>query len=234
MIELDVYIASMGRSGSTALANFLTDPQKQQYIFVEPDIVNGPNAVFFDQLRDFQLQDQSHLGEFDFSNLRNAGAKVGVKEVKCSFHNQMGTLFKADKTIITCRSIDNVYLSLLEKHRLQQLALDDAWAFDYCVREANGLVMFAQKFPIDYVVKYEDFSTSQGVRDTLSDKLNFVGGGEVDRGFVNYGRKFEADMYAGHISSRKTPYQTITETDIRRASQLQALCSEYQHCFGYD
>ena len=137
----------------------------------------------------------------------------------------MGSYFTAEKIIVTCRSIDDTYLSLVEKHRLQRLDLDEQWSYEYCIRESAELIKFVDSNNIDLIVKYEDFIRSTKVQEQILKITGFNGGGDVSRGFERYGRTHETLLYAGKIQQRNKKYTTITAQDRKRARELANTCS---------
>src|ERR1700744_2772191 len=111
LTPMDVYLASMGRSGSTLIANWLTVPD-QQIILVEPEFPKG--------LRHRSLMKQCEALGFPISEDEwsaadsDASARIerilgprlrdlrwGVKEVQCGHHEYMIEKYKPVHTLVT-------------------------------------------------------------------------------------------------------------------------------------
>jgi hypothetical protein len=233
----DLYIASMGRSGSTLIANWLSVPEHNQYIFVEPNLTQGVSPLLRTQLERFNLSAAlpgSDVTLADISALL-ADRKWGVKEVKGLLHDQLGTTLRPRRVVITVRDITEVYLSLVEKHRIQGIddRFDPEWSRQYCLRESAYLNHLHRAHPEYHVVRYQDFVSSSACREQLADYTGFRGGGTVDFNFDLYNRSYESGFYAGRIAPRSQAYRTIDERDLQAAREVAGQCAGYQSSFGY-
>jgi hypothetical protein len=233
----DLYIASMGRSGSTLIANWLSVPDYDQYIFVEPNLAQGVSPLLLTQLERFNLSGAlpgSDATLADFSVLL-AGRKWGVKEVKGLLHDELGTSIRPRRVVITVRDIAEVYLSLVEKHRIQGIddRFDPEWSRQYCLRESGYLDDLHRTHPEYHVVRYQDFVSSGACRERLTAYAGFRGGGTVDFNFDLYNRAYESGFYEGRIAPRSQGYRTIDDRDLRAAQEVAGQCAGYQSSFGY-
>ena len=247
----DFYIAAMGRSGSTMIANWLTS-SPSQLVFVEPAFLSLPNT----RLLRIQLENLG-LGPSDeewdradpsaasrFARLmspRLASRRWAVKEVLCAEHGASLDLLRPKRVLITVRNINDVALSFFEKHRLQgNLArFSDEWVVDYCIRESAGLIAFRDELvrrstPFE-VVRYEDFTQSKETRSRVAAFLGWPGGGPTDAHLNRFDRTFEAERHGTTISSmnRQPSERQMDERINCLAEAINHQCSEYQRMFGY-
>ena len=236
VLNPDLYIASMGRSGSTLIANWLSVPERGQYVFVEPNLLQGVSPLLSTQLERFGLgADPPGVATLEAFASGMAGRQWGVKEVKGMLHDHVGAAILPSCVVITVRDIAEVYLSLVEKHRVQGVEdrFDPAWSADYCMRESAYLLGMGRANPSYHVVRYHEFVASPAIRDHLSEVTGFAGGGTVDFNFDLYSRSYESGMFQGRIAPRKQAYHTITERDVQAARDVSAQCAGYQAHFGY-
>lgn len=234
-INIHTYFASMGRSGSTLIANYFTLPERKQFILVEPNLLenNLHNVNLCTQISDYKLvNDINHL-EKEFNHLKSKGYKIGIKEVKSKLHDHLYTSIFPDNLAVTTRNIKSIYLSLLEKHRQQKSSLDEKWSYDYCVQESLSITNICNQHPSKIIIRYEDFILSQDYRLTLENSLSLVGGGEVSRNFERFNREYESKLFNGEIRNRNKPYEFINEKDKKQAEELAEECSVYQKLFDY-
>ncbi|HCV04869.1 hypothetical protein L1264_00600 [Pseudoalteromonas sp. APAL1] len=233
--EVYIYFASMGRSGSTLIANYFTKPDAKQFMFVEPNVSenNRFNVNLINQLTDFSLQnDPSSLPE-TLKSLKGKNYKIGIKEVKSDIHSQVNKLIFPEKIVVTCRNIKDIYLSLVEKHRQQNVPLNEDWSYEYCLRESKYILGFCEKNSCSKIIRYEDFIDSYDYRSELCQLLELEGEGVVDRNFDIYNRTFEQELFKGEIRKRDKPYRHIVQKDIQQAEKLSEECQAYQAYFDY-
>lgn len=237
VLQPDLYIASIGRSGSTLIANWLSRPDLGQYIFVEPNLTQGISPLLQTQLQRFHLTNNEADGPDSPAALAAllAGRQWGVKEVKGELHDALGSLFQPRRVVVTVRDITEVYLSLVEKHRIQGVEerFDPEWSRQYCVRESGYIHQLARSRPEYYAVRYQDFVCSAATRSALAAFSGFTGGGAVDFNFDLYNRSYETGYHQGEIRMRKQGYRTITDQDIQAARKVAGDCADYQQYFGY-
>lgn len=235
-LQPDLYIASMGRSGSTLIANWLSVPALGQFVFVEPNLTQGVSALLITQMERFGLE-TSVVGGHTLASFAAAmaGKRWGIKEVKGELHRYVGDSIRPRRVVITVRDIEEVYLSLVEKHRVQGVEdrFDLAWSAGYCVRESAYLLELSLAHPDYHVVRYHEFVESPAARERLTAATGFVGGGIVDLNFDLFNRSHESGIYQGRIAARNRPYLTIRKDDARAAREVAARCAGYQEHFGY-
>jgi hypothetical protein len=244
-------IASIGRSGSTLISNWLTHP---------PDRIVISEPVFF-RLHTFQiLRDQlaglgmsftddewlaeDADGHARFLRLfapRLAGKHWAFKEVLSEQYNRVLNEITPPRVVLTVRHIAEVAASFLEKHRLQ--AIDNfftpKWVRNYCLTETAALMAFVDRLtkrgiPF-HVVRYEDFIASHDVQRALSDFVGWPGGGQTDRHLAQMNRAFEASRHGGGIgtAAHARSERALTDADERLVADLSDQCSTYQRRFGY-
>lgn len=247
----DFYIAAMGRSGSTMLANWLSSPP-DQVVLLEPSLLRLPNTRLLRiQLENLGLGPDD--GEWSFKDEsasarfarllapRLAGRRWALKEVLCSEHASVMRLLQPDRVLISVRHIFDVALSFFEKHRLQDnlSRFSDAWVTEYCVREAAGLVSLRAelaKHSIPFqIVRYEDFTRSEVVRHQVADFVGWRGGGATDAHFQTFDRGFEVERHGSGISPRiRQAEERTVDAELRKlARAVMGRCAEYQVTFGY-
>ena len=212
---MDVYIAALGRSGSTALANWLTTPPTH-VVFHEPNLLRAhPTRLLESQLADWGMsKDEALSGSW------------GAKETSSDLHGPMLDRFSPSKVILCVRSVREAALSLFEKHRRQGL-LDrytDQWVADYLVREAEGLVDLADRLArgsaLWTVFRYEEFGENS-LRQ-LADWIGWPGGGDLARGFEAFGRGFEVQRQR----NRNLPTELA-----QQASKIAERCASFESRF---
>ncbi len=212
---MDFYIAALGRSGSTALANFLTTPP-DHVVFHEPGLSRtAPTRLFHLQLQDWGIaQEQA----FD--------RHWAAKETQVSMHRAMVERFRPAKVILGVRRVRDAALSLLEKHRRQGLLAryDDRWTADYLWEETKGMVAFAEEMGRagvpTLVVRYEEFGET--MLRGVADWVGWPGGGDMARGFERFDRAFEMDRGR----SRDLPAELVSLAD-----RVAAECGAFERAF---
>jgi hypothetical protein len=248
----DFYIAAMGRSGSTMIANWLASPPGR-LVFVEPSFLTVKNTRLLKiQLESFGLaptdaewaqSDQSAASRFARLMVpRLIGRKWAVKEVLCAEHLAALDQLRPSRVLITVRNIVDVALSFFEKHRLQGNLerFSDQWVVDYCVREASGLVglrdeLIRRSIPFE-IARYEDFTQSEETRASVAKFVGWPGGGATDAHLDRFDRSFEAERHGSRVSpqNRGASERRIDEALLALAATIGRRCGKYQRAFGYN
>lgn len=247
----DFLIASMGRSGSTLICNWLTHPP-ERLVLSEPvffrlhtfQILRDQFASFGIDIPDDEWLAADADGHARFLRLfapRLAGKHWAFKEVVAAHYNHVLNEITPPRVVLTVRHIDDVAASFLEKHRLQ--AVDNVftpeWVRNYCLTETAAIVAFADRLtkrgvPF-HVVRYEEFIASSDVQRRLSDFVGWPGGGQTDRHLAQMKRAFETERH-GHgvnAAAQDRLQRGLTEADARLIAGLSDQCAAYQQRFGY-
>lgn len=247
----DFYIAAMGRSGSTMLANWLSSPP-DRIVFVEPSILTLPNTrllrIQLENLglgpddEEWNFEDESAAARFErLLAPRLTGRRWALKEVLFAEHASAIDQLQPSRILISVRDMFDVALSFFEKHRFQNnlSRFSDAWVFDYCAREAAGLLSLrsdlAQRSIPFKIVRYEDFTQSEGARNSIAAFVGWPGGGPTDAHLEAFDRGFEVERHGSGISSKiRHAGDRTVESDLHTLAQAIAeQCAEYQAAFGY-
>lgn len=246
----DLYMASMARSGSTAIANHFTDPERGQLVLVEPGLLGERliNTLPAQLARAGIALDgvnwpvaRRDAGAFWRDHLQAAlkSRKWGMKEVKGDLH--LAALERTGAHLLfTLRDIRTIHLSLAEKINVQgtQERYPRAWIRDYCVEESDKLMVVLDRAEAlgraHSITRYEDFFSSADERSRIANVTGFAGGGDVGANFDLYDREEERMLFDGRIeSARAGGYRTIGAQEISDADETAALCAGYQERFGF-
>ena len=248
-----LYIAAMGRSGSTALANWLTRPQDRQAVFIEPEfLARRMTEKLPAQFAALGLPaPASSPPPRDAASLRDwmeealpaslKGWKWGFKEVLGELHERCLTELQPGFILVTVRDIRDIFLSFVEKHRLQnnEDRFPVSWSFDYCLGESARMTDFAARLEREgrphMVVRYEDFVASERLRGEIEQATGWRGGGDTSRHLALYGREFEARRHPAGVSARSTSAaeRRLPRGARRAAEELAGRCQPYMRRFGY-
>lgn len=214
-LAMDFYIAAIGRSGSTALANWLTTPPTH-VVFHEPNLLRDrPTRLLGMQLADWGMtREQVMAGHW------------AAKETQTLLHHGMIDRFRPAKVLVSVRKIGDAALSLFEKHRRQALLdrYSDEWVADYLTREAEGLVRFAERLDEERIpwalVRFEELSPER--MESVADWLGWPGAGTMSRGLEAFGRGFEA----ARTRDRELPAEVVA-----LAATIAGRCSAFDRRF---
>lgn len=247
----DIYIAAIGRSGSTMLCNWLSRAPRQ-LMFVEPFFLAPANPRLLRiQLADFGMpasdaewapRDESGPERFcRIMGPRLAGKHWGFKEVLVDEHERALDAFAPRGVIVTVRNLRDVALSFFEKHRLQNNLdrFDDGWVVDYCARESAGMLRFVQRLRDDGVlhriVRYEDFIRSESERSAVARFVGWETGGRTDAHLERFDRGFEAERHGSRITPRlrSGADRALGPEQRELAARVSAQSAEYQREFDY-
>ena len=247
----DFYVAAIGRSGSTALCNWLCRPP-EQLVFNEPFFLRTTNPRLLRiQLTDFGMaageqewcqEDASGLERFRrLMAPRLRRRKWAMKEVLCEEHARVVAAFAPPRVIITVRNIVDVALSFFEKHRAQNNLdrFSDEWVRAYCVREAAGILhlrgALAGAGTPTRVARYEDFTRSANDRAGIAEFVGWRPGETTDRHLASFDRGFEVERhgssFSGHLRTRSQ--RSLDQLHKTLAEEIGEECQAYQASFGY-
>lgn len=247
----DFYIAAIGRSGSTMLSNWLSNPPGR-IVFNEPFFLHPMNSrLLRTQLgnlgmavtdQDWEKRDESEAERFSrLMGPRLRGRRWAAKEVLFEEHVAMTNSFSPPRVLITVRDIEDVALSFFDKHRQQHNLnrFSDHWVADYCVRESGGILAYLELLEsrdiASLVVRYEDLIGSAGIQRTIADFTGWPGGGDIAANMADFGRGFEIGRHGPAMSGRATATtdRLLDPENRRSAARIAEGCASYQERFGY-
>lgn len=251
-MQADLYIAALGRSGSTMLTNMLTRVP-DHLMFNEPRFHAPPyRGVLQAQLDRFKIT-LGNVADIDPKTMAPdiylkrllgphlAQSRWGMKEVLCSEHAANMSLFSPKYVILSVRHIFDVAVSFFEKHRRQgnDHIFTPDWVEAYCQRETSGLILLhknlcANNHPV-LVVRYEDLTQdAQACLSPLVKDWAWPITGHATTGFASLNRGFEVDR---HGAKPNVPVslemRELPDDLLERASLIQNLCHGYLQYFGY-
>ncbi len=247
----DFYFAAIGRSGSTMLSNWLSNPP-DRIVFNEPFFLRpGNSRLLRIQLGalgmavsdpEWAQAEESPLERFRrLMGPRLRGRRWAAKEVLCEEHVAMTKAFAPPRVLVSVRNIVDVALSFFEKHRLQK-NLDrfgDDWVTEYCLRESAGLLDYLAMLEASgtpcLVARYEDVTKSANELERIALFTGWPGGGEVAANLEAYGRGFEASRHGQSIavSRHGRDRRAVPKECVRSAAMIGERCASYQRRFGY-
>ena len=244
----DVYIAAMPRSGSTMLANLLTNPPAR-WILVEPWFPRGARgAHLYQQAQRFGLpltardwarrdgEDAATRVDRLFAEPLTALDRWGVKEVKGDLHDDTIAMIRPRKIVVLVRDIEDVALSMCEKHdRNPQPELDRAWMRTFIVTAAEAVVDLARDQSTTRVMRYEDFAMSAHSRQELAEWLDWPLDGDPGANLDLFDREYERDRHPDGVTAVSVARRRLENVPERRrfAGELAAALQRYQSVFGY-
>ena len=244
-----IYLAAMGRSGSTALASRLSSDRGK--ILVEPFLFKGGNSFFYRDMksRGWKPHYMSLLKKRIYA--ANPSALVddiekhytqgydywGVKEVFPELHRPTIDILLPDYIVITTRDIRDVALSLTEKHIKEGIfgRVGWSWIETYIRENARALCSLAHSYENVIHVKYEDLFFNESTFDGFFKTLGITERGD-DFSYIDvYGRSWEKKRAV----SRKKESLSLEERGLAghiKPSSLDELAGsmeEYNATFGY-
>lgn len=247
-----VYIAAMGRSGSTMLANLLTRPPGR-WLLIEPLLPKGGKGkALHEQARRFGFdipdEEWSHLpNETDASRIRRLFSerlsnlsRWGVKEVRGELHEATIQMIRPAKIIVLVRDIADVALSLHEKReRNPDPARDREWMRRYVIGAAGNIVLLHKNIASSTgsvkTVRYEDFVTNPDTRRQLEEWLDWPLAGEPTANLAMFEREYEIERHGNRITDTSVERRNreLSIEEARFAQEMSEKASEYQKYFGY-
>lgn len=192
-----VYIAAMGRSGSTMLANLLHNPPGCVAL-VEPNLLSdAPTAECLRQAAESGQQD----GE-PWSAVLDRARAWGLKEVRADLHEPTIRLLRPQHILVLLRDPLAAAVSLYEKgiadgdlHRL-------AW-LEARAREPLRVLPAVAVDPRAVVVAYERFVTDDSSRDALARYIDWPLTGDPNRGLARWNRAREIGLHGGAVTAKR-------------------------------
>jgi hypothetical protein len=250
----DVYIASIGRSGSTLIANLMTTPP-DRLVLVEPMLHRGGgNAGMFDQMASWGWR----VGADELARWRKpppgqspaerasavladrlAGlARWGVKEVDPVCHLPSIALLRPKRVIVLVRDIRDVMLSFMEKFQQEGRSSFSGELLQRVVHGAQVLTWLADGQcggGPRRIVRYEDFVASAAERAALAHWLDWPLDGDPDRNLDLYRRGYEIERHRGAVSQASVGRhaRVAGSADGVLVARMGKFLSGYQRQFGY-
>ncbi|MDJ0768353.1 MAG: hypothetical protein QNJ12_06145 [Ilumatobacter sp.] len=248
----DLYIAALGRSGSTMLANLLTTPPTR-WLIVEPRFANATTgrdvlaqarsvgiAIGDDEwpLRVDETPEQ-RIGRI-FRDRILALEKWGVKEVRHDVLVASLDILRPKHTIVLVRDLRDVAVSLYEKARRDDdPRYDDEWLRTYLTQAPGGIlaVVDALGGRDHRIVRYEDLTGDAGVRAELGQWLDWPLDGRPDRNLAAlFQRAHEVELHDGAVTRRSVGRHASGELSPGArsiAAWAHRNGAEFQDRFGY-
>jgi len=247
----NVFIAAMGRSGSTILANKLTRPP-ESLVFIEPHLAQGGNINIVHGMkligRDFdEKSDLKYLNEVWKTNpdqytgefFRKLGQIDfwGFKEVEPWLFEPSVQIFNPLKIIILVRDLEQVFYSYYEKsfrqNKLDNLGIE--WIERRIKRAADAQLNLLKKYPdITIVVNYNQKNDDTYLKDKVFSFIGFNGG--VDGGIGHFGfqrRSWEIERNKNRASLNLSPSDRgIPEDLVPVAGRIKSRLSVYREVMG--
>ncbi|MBO6634925.1 hypothetical protein [Parvibaculum sp.] len=246
MREADLYIAAMGRSGSTFLCNAFTVPPNQ-IVMAEPR--------FHARSIDHTWQELAHLfpgiSKTEVANAVEGCATTaeyieqvhnrflrdltfwGVKEVEAAAHMEMIDLLRPRLVVVLVRDIEEVTLSLVEKINRQQWnkTYDWGWIEEYVRTSAAALVDVAERVEGRIVVKYDQLLDPETVR-SLASMVGAPATGNPSLRLMEAKRDWEIERNAIRTAAKITPQDRgVSAEDVERSRELRRRAESYNEYF---
>ena len=247
----DFVMASLGRSGSTMIANWLTHPPGE-IVLIEPFLFAPTNPeMLHRQFAELGMpataEEWAHQDadwQARFARLfapRLTGRRWAVKEVVGEEHRKLIAAFGPLPVVFTVRDIDAIAASFFEKHRLQgnRDRFDVEWVANYCRRETGLITALRAELEATgtpcHVVRYEGFVASEEERAILARFVGWAGEGDVARHMGHFGRSFETRRHGAVVSGATPPLAArgLEPEELRLVSAIAEDCADYRATFGY-
>ena len=248
--RLDLYLAAMGRSGSTVLCD-LYSRYPSHWLMNEPWIVRGSYGVVqLERIRRFgfdvaeedwscKIDGESDLDRFYrvYSRMIEGLEFFGAKEVRCEFHEGYFRLMRPKRVLVLVRDIRDVIISLIEKILIENKdGYDTHFVTEYLTRNCRGLIEFYDSIRDGdvEVLKYEEFCVSEARRRQID---CFIGHERVERipkaGNLS-ARPWEIERHGLGVSDKSVNrFRSEENIDWRYMYNEIPECRQYNEFFGY-
>jgi hypothetical protein len=249
----DLFIAALGRSGSTLLANLLTTPP-DRWLLVEPrfadastgrDVLAQAAAFGMSVAPDEWLPrpaetPQGRIVRVFGERLRSL-RRWGLKEVRPNLLEPTLKRLRPKRVVVLVRDLRDVALSLYEK-TLREAHPDrgDAWLRGYLTEAPTGVLALADAAPDPNrrIVRYEDLVADEGYRRDLGAWLDWPLDGRPDRNLADlFGRGREVALHDGAVTKRSLHRHGGAELSAAARDLVEwahARFPDFQRRFGYD
>ncbi len=247
----DVFIAALGRSGSTLLANLLTTPPGR-WVMIEPRVADNTTGLdLIQQAISFGLpvsvdewsrhEGESHRERFHrvFGDRLRQLDRWGLKEVRPDLLLPSYRLLRPRKSIILVRDIRDAAVSLVEKtERDADPRYDETWIRRYLTSSPAAVLALLDSIGRRdcRVVRYEELVVDARARSDLASWLDWPLDGDPKRHLAEiYNRAREAILHAGVVTDRALRRRTLTTSPraIEIANWAAVENVEFQRRFGY-
>lgn len=246
LFAADVYVAAMGRSGSTVLCDLMS--HSMHVCLIEPRFDFG---VFDQHIRTQILNAGVVIAEDSWGepgSRDNAGlrdryrrgfvpslcqmVRWGAKEVRPELHEPTIDTINAKRIVVLVRDARDVMCSYYEKivHGGGDHEGSVNYVSGYLPKAAETLALLASR-PNAIVARYEDFTKSASDLRSLERRMDWPLIGKPNASFSSIARAAEAERHKGAVTPAQA-YDRESSLDFM-ASTLEQ-CATYQRTFGYD
>jgi len=247
----DVYLAALGRSGSTMLANLLTTPP-DRWMIIEPRFANGSTGRdVLAQAREVGISvtnDAWEQGPTESTFERNARvfdrplrelSKWGLKEVRSDLLLETQSVLDPVKTVVLVRDLRDAAASLFRKTEFDSDAsYDSEWLHAYLANSPAAIMQLLDQLPpkSHRVVRYEDIVSLPDSRRELANWLEWPLDGDPGRNLSTlFQRRREVELHQGVVSRRSLDRRRTTDDprEVELVEWVHATQNEFQSRFGY-
>lgn len=227
-MRVDVAVLGMPRTGTTLVANLMTDPEAKRWCAVEPGGYGNRNHPrLFKRARLLGFNPDS-TDRVDLERLIDSLDRFGVKEVHRGQYG--GALKQGPSRVVACvRDIRDVVVSLA----------DPRFVHSKRVPQPEGIALQAAQFVglVDNleaevsVCRYEDFAGSPAYRDRLAEEIDWPLTGDPSRNLKRYKR---GDEVRSGVKSRRGPEDRLAFEKLHGSLDAYAEAARvYQDRFGF-
>lgn len=240
MDHLDLYIAGMGRSGTTMVANMLSVLPIRQ-VLVEPSASAFGHSRPFDLASDLEARAAYLKACKSMIVDEEKLERIAIKEVIPRSHLGIVEVFAPTTVLIVVRDIHDVALSALEKIKRQgnHMASPTDWVAEACYEGSKSLVQLSRSLEgtNTIILRYEDFAGDQSCKPRLERQLDWPMLGDPFANFDSYDRSYEVERNRHFRSEGRKRLSAedrgLPETVNSIAESIAETCGAYQERFGY-